>query len=211
MGLAFAIESSAEKFSKAECPEGEHFVRAHAQAAYRRMDGTFVSGSNHPLSCRKNQVSYIVWSPRIKAGMPPNWEFKTEKSKKWADGERERVLDALSSLPKFLLADEVNGIYRLKTSNQLRDNPASNFRDQFALYDPAFDGNQNTARILAHELTLGRKGIVAEDCRVSPEEDFANNIEYFLFDSKTLKEKSPKVFEWLSKKYGDKLKLESVK
>ncbi len=61
------------------------------------------------------------------------------------------------------------------------------------------------------DLTLNRTGLVEEDSQLSPEEDFANNIEYFLFDPKALWEKSPKVSDWISKKFDDKLRLRSVK
>jgi Mlc titration factor MtfA (ptsG expression regulator) len=61
------------------------------------------------------------------------------------------------------------------------------------------------------ELTLNRKGLVEADSVNHSEEDFANNIEYFLFNPKTLKEKSPRVYDWISKKFGDKLKLRGVR
>ncbi len=49
---------------------------------------------------------------------------------------------------------------------------------------------------------------VESDGKTSPEEDFANNAEYFLFDPNVLKVKSPKMFEWLLKNLGPKLHLE---
>ncbi len=228
------------------CPPGEHWVRAHTQSAYTRSDGTPVSGSKHKAGCQKNPASYAVWNDRLKAGMPPKWEFKNEKSKAWTEDEKEKVLEALSVLPALLVSEIVSGIYRLKTSAQLPENPAANFQNQIALYDRTFESKQNVARVLGHEfthlfyrtltfaeqfdyaktaewkgrvwnglagreLTLVRKGAVEEDSQNNPEEDFANNVEYFLFNPKTLKEKSPKVYEWISKKFGDKLKLRSVK
>ena len=228
------------------CPPGEHWVRAHTQSAYLRDDGTPVSGSKHRAGCQKNPASYAVWSNRLKAGLPPKWESKNEKSKVWTEDEKEKVLEALSALPPLLVNEIVSGIYRLKTSVQLPENPAANFQNQIALYDSAFESKQNVARVLGHEfshiyfqnmelgervkyakaaewratlwnglgdkeLTLNRQGIVEEDSQNNPEEDFANNIEYFLFNPKTLKEKSPKVFDWISKKFGDSFKLRSVK
>jgi hypothetical protein len=228
------------------CPTGEHWVTAHAQSAYTRADGTPVSGSNHKAGCQKNPASYAVWNDRLKIGMPPKWEFKNEKSKVWTEDEKEKVLEALAALPPLLVNEIVSGIYRIKTSVQLPENPAANFQNQIALYDKAFENRQNVARVLGHEfshtfyqgltfpeqfdyaktaewegklgtslkdteLTLSRSGIVEEDSQNNPEEDFANNIEYFVFNPKTLKEKSPQVYNWISKKFGDKLKLRSVK
>jgi hypothetical protein len=52
-----------------------------------------------------------------------------------------------------------------------------------------------------------RDGFVEEDGSLNPEEDFSNNIEYFLFNPTTLKSKTPKVYDWIQKKYGDKFKI----
>lgn len=48
-----------------------------------------------------------------------------------------------------------------------------------------------------------KDGFVEEDGRDSPEEDFANNVEYFLFDLKTLKIKTPHAVEWIEENMKD--------
>lgn len=48
---------------------------------------------------------------------------------------------------------------------------------------------------------------VEEDGTESLTEDFSNNVEYFLFDPQTLKKKTPKVYEWIQKKFGDNFKI----
>ena len=128
------------------CPQGQHWVRAHSQSAYTRTDGTLVSGSNHKAGCQNNPAAYAAWNDRLKSGTPPKWEFNTEKSRAWTEDEKEKVLEALTALPPFLLNDIVSGIYRLKTSAQSTENPASNFQNQIALYNKAFEDNQNTAQ-----------------------------------------------------------------
>lgn len=66
-----------------------------------------------------------------------------------------------------------------------------------------FEVNKNGKRLL-----LARKdGFVADDGRVSPEEDFANNLEFFLFDTKNLKFKTLNAYNWIENHFGDKLKL----
>lgn len=50
-------------------------------------------------------------------------------------------------------------------------------------------------------------GYVEEDGRVGPDEDYANNLEYFLFQPDVLKVKTPKAFDWMTKHYGDKFKI----
>ena len=42
-----------------------------------------------------------------------------------------------------------------------------------------------------------RKIFVASDSEDSPSEDFANNIEYYLYEGKTLKAKNPKIYTWV--------------
>ena len=56
----------------------------------------------------------------------------------------------------------------------------------------------------------GRDGFVEEDGKNSVEEDISNNIEYFLIKPQALKTKTPAVFNWFYKKYGDKFKLGKV-
>ena len=56
-------------------------------------------------------------------------------------------------------------------------------------------------------LIPNRDGFVEEDGKESPNEDFSNNIEYFLFKPSDLKSKTPKVYQWIAKRYGDKFKL----
>lgn len=52
-----------------------------------------------------------------------------------------------------------------------------------------------------------KNAFVQEDGRYRIDEDFCNNIEYFLFKPEELKKTTPKVYEWIKKKYGDKLRL----
>ncbi len=66
-----------------------------------------------------------------------------------------------------------------------------------------FEVNTNGKR-----LRLARKdGFVADDGRVSPEEDFANNLEFFLFDDKSLKSKTLNAYKWIADHFGDNLNL----
>ena len=48
-----------------------------------------------------------------------------------------------------------------------------------------------------------RGTFVSDDGRDSPDEDFANNVEFFLFRPEKLKKTSPGVYDWLKKNYGD--------
>jgi hypothetical protein len=53
----------------------------------------------------------------------------------------------------------------------------------------------------------GRKdGYVENDGRTSHEEDFANNLEYYLFNSEKLKKTTPNAYEWVKKHFSDGVK-----
>ncbi|OFZ81783.1 MAG: hypothetical protein A2583_11140 [Bdellovibrionales bacterium RIFOXYD1_FULL_53_11] len=50
-----------------------------------------------------------------------------------------------------------------------------------------------------------RDGYVEPDGRLSPDEDFANNMEYLFSNPQKLREVSPKIFIWLNEKYQKKI------
>ena len=49
-----------------------------------------------------------------------------------------------------------------------------------------------------------REKFVEDDGKEGPNEDFAKNIEHFLFSPQSLKKQTPKVYDWIRKRYGDK-------
>lgn len=243
--LRITIAEQKAPVSTQICPQGQHWVRAYHRRAYIRSDGSRVSATNVTAHCQGDPPSYAKWKDRLKdkPTIIPTWA-KMDKRKTWTDEERERVLEALSSLPEILLLDAVQEIFRAEKGKSLNDaqNPASSDYGMIVLYDEAFKEKQNLARILAHELaheffrqisdkervkyalstgwsekvdlkTNKRQLVptrfeaVEEDSFESVTEDFANNLEYLLFDKKTLKKKVPEAVRWFDEKYGDKLKL----
>jgi hypothetical protein len=59
---------------------------------------------------------------------------------------------------------------------------------------------------------VGRKeGYIEEDGKYSPVEDYANNIEHFVHNPDKLKKVSPEAYAWISKKFGNSLKLKGKK
>ncbi len=59
---------------------------------------------------------------------------------------------------------------------------------------------------------IGRKsGYVEEDGNTSPEEDYANNLEYFIYNPDKLRQVTPNAYEWIKKRFGPKLKLKERK
>lgn len=50
-------------------------------------------------------------------------------------------------------------------------------------------------------------GYIQDDGRFSPDEDFANNIEAFLFEPEKLHEVTPRAYKWIRERFGDNFKL----
>jgi len=150
INLSLAIAKPVDK--KQVCATGKHWVKGHPKKAYIRADGVQVSASYVSGHCRTNTVTYIRWIDRLKAGSPPGWRQKSEKEKPWTTEEKERVIEALSQLPDKLLLDSIKGIFRFSKSSQYGLNPASGQSGYIVLYDPAFDPQNNLARIISHEL-----------------------------------------------------------
>ncbi|MNJ92605.1 hypothetical protein D3C87_102780 [compost metagenome] len=60
----------------------------------------------------------------------------------------------------------------------------------------------------AKDKYISRKdGFVQDDGRESPEEDFSNNVEYYLFAPNELKKITPHAYRWIENHFGDKFKL----
>jgi len=115
-------------------------------------------------------------------------------------------------------------------------NPGTTQDNSIVLYDYAFrDPPFSLERVVVHELAhilylnmndddendyhkdMGwkkkngsvRKGpFINSKAKDNPQEDFANNIESFLFESDTLKSSVPLAHKWISKKFSKNFKLE---
>ena len=222
------------------CPPGHYLVKGHFRTAYARSDGTPVSSTNVKQHCRKHNEASEYLIPALAVGAPPNWPHKTEKAGKWIEIEKERLIDAIDSLPEVLWRKIAIKFYRLLKSKYF-PNPATSAEGVLVLYDSAFGGDRDLSRILAHELIheyfrnlspseaqsyrrvtgwhlrlesdrkinwYGRdSGYVEDDGSNSYEEDFANNVEYFLFDKEKLQRLTPKAFQWIENHFGSDFRL----
>jgi hypothetical protein len=56
-----------------------------------------------------------------------------------------------------------------------------------------------------------KEGYVEEDGRMNPEEDFANNVEYYLFNPEKLKRVTPYAFKWIQSHFSDKFRIRGSK
>ena len=237
-----SLIASAKLPTPTTCAPGEHSVRAHHRRAYVRVDGTRVKATNVRAQCRKNQRGFDYWNPRIKPGFPEGWLRHDEKSKLWSEEEKERVLEALESIPEFL-REKIEGIYRMARDESGSANPGSQDGGKIVLYDSAFEGKYILAHVLAHEMAhsiferytpdqvveyaragdwvgtemLGKvlysrgreRNTFVRDVGWSRfDEDFSSNVEFYMFKPDELKKKTPKVYEWIKKTYGDTLKIQ---
>lgn len=175
------------------------------------------------------------WKKKIKEGRPSVWDFKSEVTTAWTDEEKSKLAESLSQSPESFRSLPLDGIYRMKKSVQIV-NPGTTYDNSIAVYDPAFNNPIfSIDHVIYHELahilysnmtkseqknyadTLGwtkrdltdqRHGeFIDSAAKDSPEEDFANNIEAYLLDPNSLKNKVPDAYGWISKKYSKKLKL----
>ncbi len=218
----------------AQCPVGEHWVRAHHQSAYTRLDGTAVSGSNKSAHCQHNPESYRIWGESFKPGLPKDWPNKNERPRPWQEDEKERILEVISKLPVPYKSFLNIGMYRAIKS-KTTGNPGSSLEKAITLYDDAFANDKLLQRTLLHELAHeeylkmtdidrtfsniavgwkykreepiydGRKS-VAEDSENSPGEAYANAIEYYFTEPTRLKFKDPNLYDWMSIKFKDIIK-----
>jgi len=238
--LIFFLLCSSFSYAKtntriSNCPEGEHFVKAHFRRGYVTSSGKVVAPANVKAHCRVNPESYSFWQPKFTDKKIDNWPHKKEVFKNWSPDEIERVLEALSELPNSLWSEKIRGIYRASKSHDF-PNPATSADGIIILYDTAFDPSRNLPRILAHELAhqsywdlsqgdrksywyslnwfprnkqetifISRKdGYIQDDGRESPWEDYANNVDSFLFEPEKLKRVTPYAYNWIKEHFGDK-------
>ena len=173
-----------------ECPKGSYFVHGHSRRSYIRADGTYVHATEVKSHCRVKSSAYEFLKPRLSTTRPPKWPHQKERLSKWKSDEVERVLDALEDLPEELLMQSIEGFHHLDKS--------------------IFEGNSADLKTRKYYWKGRETAYVAEDGKNSPTEDFANNVEFYLFDPAKLKKETPKVDKWIRERFGDKFKIKGV-
>ncbi len=154
LALIICIAATYPNVQGENCPEGKHWVTSYQQGDYLRTDGTLVKAHRVSAHCRMNPRGYDSWHSQIKPGRPKVWKNENEVSTSWSTSETERVLEAVSALPDGLIEQIPAGIYRMRVSVDKANPATANYpKKEIALYDAAFDGTNNLARILAHELS----------------------------------------------------------
>lgn len=191
---------------------------------------TFSCPSDCEQLCKKKKSCALdpYWSRLLQADPSP---FKNLK-----DSEKELVTDALLRLPKNFRPKSLKAIVKAAGSDPLsRSNPASSTDEFIILFSAAFHSDLPMERILFHETLhqmmtsewsdilseykketkwsdnspLPRNGeFVEPDGKTSVEEDFANNVEYYVYEPEKLKNASKTIYSWIDKKLKSKIRLE---
>jgi hypothetical protein len=229
LSLFFNLPASAQV-----CRPDEVYVRPHARDSYQKRDGTIYSAADVVGYCRqKSQSATLV--KHLKNGKPVGWPHKNEKFVNWTKDEIELLVKALanlpikiSSLPIFFRAKTSivagNPAASMSGIIVLYDKA----------FDNSIDLSRIIVHELAHELyrskkplelreyesvakwirldnsdkpfRVGRSQFVAPDGDQSPDEDFANNLEFYVYEPLKLKLKNPEIYVWFEIGYGDKIK-----
>jgi hypothetical protein len=215
-----------------DCPPNKYPVKAHTRTDYYRNDGTYVSATNVSESCRE-YGSLKPLKLHFEDKMPKGWPHKNEKFKAWNNKEKSDITAALDQLPAILTQIGELKIYRAIKSeivdNPATSAPDSKI---ITIYDDIskHELKRVLAHELAHiyyafmskdeadayhaiaqwkydkenaKYVNERTSFTAEDGKLSPDEDFSNNIEFYYFEKKKL-EKEQDIFKWIQKMTGEK-------
>lgn len=213
------------------CPSGKYFVQGHSRQAYYRNDGTHVSKAVISSYCKQYRSDGAL-KLKFNPNNPKRWPHKKEKFKKCTQKQKNQIQKALIDLPKILTNVGSLKLHCAKKS-VYSNNPAASapISKVIVLYNSAF--TEDIKRYIAHELAhilydrlsdfekksyrdasgwevrngqyrIKRKKFSAPDGASDPDEDFSNNVEYYLVENKEFKKRFPKISKWIKKLLGDK-------
>lgn len=209
MGLFFSHQLFADL-----CPDGTYKVRSHPRSSYYRTDGVFVSNSVVEEYCknyRSDGPHELIFNEKAPKRYPvKNEKFKkcTQSNTNQIAEIFSKLNKVLTSVGKIdIYCSERSIIHANNPASSFIE------QKSIILYDLAFNANLEKiiSHELAHflwenlsdiekntyyetaewreikELKLyitKRSHFTASDGKTSPEEDFANNVEAFLYDRK---------------------------
>jgi hypothetical protein len=100
-------------------------------------------------------------------------------------------------LPRVLAHELAHEMYRRFSNKQI-----GSYLEGTSWFSLDFTENEGDG-----QWKTNRTKFVEMDGSESPDEDFANNIEYFIFNPTKLRLFSPNIHTWIDHHYGDKLRL----
>ena len=216
-----------------ECTEGMYPVSGHPRAAYFRTDGTYVPKTNVSNYCKKYRSEgplQITFQRKI----PRGWPFKKEVFIKCSNEKQKNINQVINTLPKILTqVGEIKILCAKKSATASNPATCALEEKIIVLYDFSFEMDlkriltHELAHFLYHSLstkelkqywkvaqwsdfnqaqnfTTKRTSFSAPDGATDPEEDFANNVEYFYAEPEVMSKNFSLITKWLSKFLGDK-------
>lgn len=220
------------------CPDGSYLVRKHPRQSYYKSDGAYVSATSVASYCRNyRDDGPLKLKSMIKA--PSLWPHKNEKFKKCQEQSLKNIQSALVDLPAILTNIGELKIYCADTSI-FPNNPASSAPEAqiIVLYDLSFLGDLK--KIVDHELAhilydrlssdekrdlhqasqwernrtgayvTVRTNFSEPDGANDPEEDFANNVEHYIFNTTTFKKNYSSIYFWIDQLLKKSTKMNSI-
>jgi hypothetical protein len=191
---------------------------------------TFTCPSQCHQFCKKCKID-LFWSKKLSASPSPfsflSMEEKNKVTLSLSHLPKDWKPIALKAIVKGSSGWDITSPLNAATSSE----------EFIILYDRAFSASEDLTRVLFHEVVhflleemwsthfrnfkreFGWSAIAKEgkyragdfvdiDGKLSPEEDFANSIEFFEFEPSSLRRVSPNIFRWVEKNLGQKAKLE---
>ncbi len=219
-----------------KCKTGEHEVQAHRERGFYHGNDKYQKPQEIKAHCEKNSSDYKTWRERLKIGRPVFWMFPKEKTAEWTPEELERVLIAVQETPDLLKREDIDGIYRMHQATDpanpasrrgvdvvLYDEAFSEDQNLTHVLDHELahrlygslsdDERSDFAKAGEWKEESGRmvpkrneKGFVRMNGMLSPEEDFADDVTIHSQQPKKLKKTAPKVYQWMEKNIGPKMK-----
>jgi len=189
-----------------DCSPGQYQVREHPRTEYYRKDSTYVSEAQVKTYCKEYQ-NFQSLKLKFQEKMPRGWPHKKEKFIKWPTTEKKKITDTINNLPKVLNQAGELKILRADKS-ETPANPATSAPENkiIVIYDLIKE--EDYQKVLAHELahilyiSLPEGEVRAYNRAASWKEDFANNVEHFLFDKDAQKVLNKKIYDCLKEILG---------
>ena len=227
----FVVDTEAAKVRS--CPEGQYLVRSHWRAGYYRSDGTKVSSARVSAYC-KNYRTYkpaeihfhhVKWRffkrkyknfskqekeqirksfkkiPRVLTDIGKVTFYRKDRdlmslrnpAKTYPKSKRIIVYDSISryAIERVIAHELAHILYGNLSKAEIKS-----YMVVAEWEEKEFQGESVTFTM--------RKNFVDSDGKYFLSEDFANNIEYYLFEEKTLRRKNPKIYKWVKQFMGGK-------
>jgi hypothetical protein len=156
--------------------------------------------------------------------------------KRLTGNERQQIESALLKMPNVFKPKSLKAIVKSSMTDPTSPANQASSSDEFLIvFSALFKNGDQIERVIVHEavhhllqsdwlklfenykkyvkwpksgsLAVRPGDFVQSDGRDSAEEDFANNIEYYMFATKTLMQISPNIFSWIDQNLASQLKI----